>query len=96
MQETVKDGVKFVGLESVCLARHGFEASHIAALLRASDITVYIANEDDLVQDTLRNGHIPIWVQKPSLNRASEVILEARLAGIQFIELAESPEATED
>ena len=88
------EGPEFVDLDSVCLARTAFEASHIAAILRASGIWVYLSEEAMLDQSTLNLGAIPVWVRKPSLERASKVLLDARLAGIQFTDETQDPEST--
>ena len=90
------DGPEFVGLDSVCLARTEFEASHIAALLRASGIRVYIWEEALREQTTVPYQFIPVWVKKPCVERARKVILEARLAGVQFTDETKDPESTED
>ncbi len=90
------DGPEFVELDSVCLARTEFEASHIAAILRASDIWVYLSEEAMAEQTTAKHNYIPVWVKKPYIEQASKVILEARLAGIQFTDETKDWESTED
>ena len=83
----------YAELDSVCLARSAFEANLITSLLRSKGFRVYIKEERDAFEMSTLLEYIPIWIARPLLEAARQVILESRLVGLDFKKAVDDAEA---
>ena len=93
--DTVTDesNAHYAELDSVCLARSAFEANLIASLLRSKGLRVYIKEEGDVFEMSTRLEYIPIWIVRPLIEAARQIVLESRLVGLDFKKAVDDAEA---